>query len=211
MPLHESGAAERELAQSLPVELLDYVHHGREERNLEYKERLDWDRPQHRAKVVKAVLGMSNLRDGGVLVIGVRDDGTAVGLAHEDAKKFTQDAIAAAVSKHAVPYAEPTVTIGHHPEETSRWFAVIQIAAFEEVPVLCGKAGYGLRQGAMYTRGRRIFETSEVKGESEMREILDMAVVKGIRAFYRRVAAAGLDVSPNVEHRKRFEDQLEGL
>lgn len=38
----------------LPQELLEYVHHGREERNLEYKENLDWDDRGHQAKLVKA-------------------------------------------------------------------------------------------------------------------------------------------------------------
>lgn len=67
---------EGQLAQEPPESLLKNFRRGREQRNLEFKELLEWDQPQHRAKVEKSVLGMSNGRDGGVLVVGVEDDGS---------------------------------------------------------------------------------------------------------------------------------------
>jgi len=195
----------------LPQELLEYIHHGREERNLEYKEHLDWEQGPDQAKLVKAVLGMSNIRDGGVVVIGVKEDGTAVGMSEEEVRRFTQDAVAAVVSEFAAPYADLTATAGRHPEDESRWFVIVQVKEFDEVPVLCKRDGNGLRKGALYTRGRRIHETAEVRSEAEMREILEMAVEKGIRAFYGRIEAAGLRVGSVVEHRQQFETQLRGL
>ncbi len=199
------------MAEILSEELIAYVRHGREERRLEYKEKLDWDTPSHKAKVVKAALGMSNIRDGGVLVIGVGNDGTPKGLKKEPASKFTHDAVAAQVNEFAAPYAEVTVHVGRTDAANTSWYVVIQIQEFAEVPVVCRKDGHNLRQGAIYTRGRRIHETAEVRTEAEMREILDISVEKGIRAFYRRAEAAGLDVSPRATDRARFDAQLEGL
>lgn len=144
-------------------------------------------------------------------MIGVKDDGTAVGLTKDKALSFTQDGVAAIVNDFAAPYAEVTVTVGCHPTENSLWFVVVQVKEFEEIAVLCRKDGSDLRQGAIYVRGRRINETTEIRTEAEMREVLDMAVEKGIRAFYHRIDAAGLEVTPRVSHQQQFETQLGGL
>ena len=198
----------------LPQELLQYVRHGREERYLEYKERLDWSQSAHQVKLVKAVLGMSNVRGGGVLVIGVKKDGTAVGLSEEEALQFTQDAVAAVVNTYAAPYAEITVTTGTD-SDASSWFVIVQVSEFDQVPVICKRDGNGLRQGAVYTRGRRIHETTEVRSEAEMREIIEMAISKGVDkelgTFFRRFEGTGIPPSPMVDHRARFEAELEDL
>lgn len=194
----------------LPQELVEYVKHGREERNLEYKETLDLGTRSHCCRLSKSAMGMSNVRYGGVIVIGVRDDGTAVGLSETVAAKFTQDQVQTIVNEYAAPFVEVTVTGGTLPG-LSGWFVVIQVNAFTEYPTLCRKDGDGLRQGAMYTRGRRRHETAEVRTEAELREIIEMAVENGIRGFYRRAEAAGLEISTDDTSQRQFDRQLEGL
>lgn len=196
----------------LPAELLEYVHHGHEERNLEYKERWDLQGKEERAKLAKEIMAFSNIRDGGVMIIGVKKDGIPVGISEEAAAKFTQDAVAAAVADYVAPYVELVVTVGHDGSPAPKYFAVIQVKEFVETPVLCRRdCGHAVRQGAIYTRSRRIHEATEIRNEAEMRELLDMAVEKGIRAFYRRAQAAGLQVTPSVSDTELFESELRGL
>lgn len=199
------------MSNELSPELLEYVCHGREERNLEYKESLNWGDAKHQAKVVKCVLGMSNIRNGGVLVIGVNDGGTATGLTEAQCRGFTQDAVSAVVNEYAAPYAEIAVSIGHNGHDTGRHFVVIQVKEFDDLPVLCRRDWHDLKQGAIYTRGRQVHATAEVRTEAEMREILDMAVDKGVRTFLRRAQSAGLESFSTNSYSQLFESQLGGL
>ena len=200
---------------ALPPELLEYVHHGREERNLEYKE--SWglqgkEKREKRAKLAKEIMALSNIRDGGVIVIGVRNDGTPVGIAEDEASQFTHDVVAAAVADYAAPYVELVVTAGYDGSTSPKYFAVIQVKEFAEMPVLCKRDFPSVvRQGAIYTRSRRIHEATEVRNEAEMRELLEMAVDKGIRSFYRRLQVAGIQPTPAPSDSSLFETQLRGL
>jgi predicted HTH transcriptional regulator len=189
--------------------LVEFITHGREERNLEYKASLDWADEDAKAKLTKSALAMANIRDGGAVVLGVRKHGeqyTPEGMHPEHAHSFTQDGVAAHVSEFADPFVE--LTISHVPYDGKN-FVVIQVEEFAELPVICRKDGReNLRRGAVYTRSRRMHETAEVRSQAEMREILDMAVEKGIRAFYERAERARLAVVSVQPDGALFDEQL---
>jgi hypothetical protein len=48
--------------------ILENIYHGREERNLEYKQTMSWTEASTKAKITKCVMAMSNIRDGGSIV-----------------------------------------------------------------------------------------------------------------------------------------------
>jgi predicted HTH transcriptional regulator len=187
---------------------MDYVRHGREERNLEFKERLDWSKSEGRNNLIKAALAMSNIRDGGVIVLGVRNDGTPVGLSAKEAVVFDHDALAPVINEYAEPYTRLVVTSGHDPDDGGRWFVVIQIQEFHEYPVICKRDGTDLRRGALYTRSTKMNASAEVASVAEMKEILDLAVEKGIRAFNLRAASAGIPLPSTPTAREQYERQL---
>jgi len=175
----------------LPEPLLGYVNHGREERNLEFKERLEWQTRRagrraavtaHQTNIIKSVMAMSNIRHGGVIVVGVRDaDGQPVGLDERTARRFNQDAVSAIVNEYAAPYCEITVTAGHLPNDDTRWFVVLDVQEFATQPIICRRDGpTGLERGAVFVRGRRIYESAKVRSEAEMREIVELAVEKRV-------------------------------
>ncbi len=164
---------------------------GREERNLEYKQSISWDTPETKAKLTKSVLAMSNLRDGGLIIIGVSrqpdDSYKAEGMMKSDFDSFVQDNIAAHMNEFADPYVD--VTLVKHQLDDGRLFCILEVAEFGELPVVCKKDGLGkLRRGATYIRSRRMNETVEVPSQVEMREILDVATEKRIRAFYTQAS-----------------------
>ena len=64
--------------EPLPKRQANYVVLGAETRSLEFKQSLDWNNIESRLELVQTFMAMSNNRDGGAVVIGVREnhDGT---------------------------------------------------------------------------------------------------------------------------------------
>lgn len=175
------------------MELYNLITAGREGRNLEYKQSMSWNDPSTKANITRAILAMSNIRDGGAIVLGVeeRSDGTfePIGMNPADADTFDYDEVASYVAEYADPYVQFSLD---RVEYEGKIFIVIQVKEFEEVPVICKKSGKNLCRGKIYTRTRRMPESAEVSSQSEMREIIDMAVEKGIRRLLQLFSRIGL-------------------
>jgi hypothetical protein len=152
------------------------------------------------AKIVRAVLGMANRRDGGVVVIGVDETATglvATGMSSADLATWTYNDVA----DGAALYADPGVSFDLSVRASAgKHFVVLEVAEFTELPVLC-KRQYDepggrtiLRQGALYVRSTAKPATIEIATQAEMREILNLATGKGLRALLGTVRRAGVDV-----------------
>ena len=168
------------------------------------------------AQVVKAVLGMANRRDGGSIVIGVQDDETAltpVGVSSNDLRSWTYDDVADQIARYADPAVSFELNIKEY--EGNR-YVVFEVSEFSDIPVLCKRAFDNvLRDGACYVRTRRKPETTEIPTQTEMRDLLDLAIEKGVRQFLERVERVGLSVpqiiEPTVRDQERFDEQLGDL
>jgi hypothetical protein len=147
------------------------------------------------------MLGMANRRDGGYVILGVEGDPPEpVGLNETQVDSWAKyDDVAAAVNE----YASPSVSFELDPPKDYRgqMLVVITVHEFSDIPVLCRRDVQApskrteppiLRRGACYVRSRRKPETSEIPSEEEMRELLELAIDKGVRKFVARVQAAGL-------------------
>ena len=145
------------------------------------------------AKVIRAMLGMANRQDGGLVVIGVEDsDGklNSVGVGQDELSTWKFDELAAKLAAYADPYV--SFELEQH-EHERRSYVLLAVQEFEEVPVLCRKQfDPVLRSGACYVRTRRIPETSEIPSQTEMRELLALATTKTLRKFLAQATAAGL-------------------
>lgn len=194
--------------------LAELIHYGREERNLEYKSSLDWSKDETKSKVIKASLAFANIRDGGTLILGVRevekDKFAAEGMTENDFASFTQDNVQDAVNRFADPYINLKV---HRLESEKKKFILIQIQQFDLLPVVCKKDGKdGLVEGQLYTRPQKKNESSVVKSQTEMREILDIAIDNGIKNFYQRLGRTGLQATPTEDvNKNQFQAELGGL
>ena len=172
-----------------------------------------WGDARTKAKITRTILGMSNIRDGGAVVIGVAQDGENFlpeGANPSDVGSFAQDLVAEWVNGYADPFAEVTVSRVSHKHSS---FVVIQVAEFTEIPVVCKQNGPFdfLRRGAIYTRSRRKHETVEVPSQVEMRELLDLSIEKGFRRLLERLHRAGVSMTAIAglsRHREEFEQQL---
>lgn len=162
---------------------------------------MSWNDPNTKAKIVKTILAMSNIRDGGYLILGFDQNNDVfepTGMAEADLNSFTYDLVKSHVSEFADPYVEFSMETVKD-EENGKAFLIFTINEFDEVPVICKRNGLAnLEQGTMYTRSRRMPESVRVPTQSEMREIINMAVEKGIRKYIETSHRAGiqLEVAP---------------
>jgi predicted HTH transcriptional regulator len=193
--------------------LINYlISHGREERNLEYKQSMSWTDIATKVKVAKSAMAMANISDGGYIVFGEKKNGEVYepeGMQKDHVDSFKQDDVMEWVNKYADPYVELLVS---PIERDGKLFVIIQVQEFAQLPVVCKKEGEGLKRGDVFTRSRRKYETARVGTQTEMREILDLAVDKEIRRLRSRDLITSVEVvSPTEADKKSFEAQREGL
>ena len=172
-------------------------------------------------RVIRAMLGMSNRRDGGRVVVGVEDDGTtitAVGLDDDAAASWSHDDLAS----KAGAYADPSVSFSLQKlTHSGSTFVVVHVDEFPDVPIVCSRSfQYGpagqkqdlvLRDGALYLRPRGKHETREAMSYAELREVIQLATDKGVTEFLRRADRAGMptvgSTAPTVSDSDRFRTQ----
>lgn len=160
------------------------------------------------AKVVRAALGMSNRRDGGMIIIGVEDNQgqlNPVGLSAQQLTTWIHDHIADEFRRYALPSIRFDTETRHH---NGNPFVVLTVHEFDDVPVLCQKQFIHpdskqliLRKGALYVRPRGKPETVEVSTVEDMRDLLDLATDKLLRRHVARNFAAGWTAPVATERR----------
>ncbi len=188
----------------------------REQRTLEYKQSMGWDDRTFRMRIVKSVLAMSNIRDGGDIIIGMEKqaDDTYIprGMEQRHLDSYIADDIGRVVAEYADPYAR--FDLRKEEDELGKSYVWIKIYEFEETPVICRKP-YGdiLSGGKIYIRTRRIPESAEVPSSAEMREIITMATERKLREFYQLAKAAGIQLpGPTIPtDAQAFAEQLRGV
>lgn len=204
-----------------PEELEFAIARSYEERGIEFKGSRPRSDKLFFARVARAAMGMSNRRDGGRVVVGVDEAGGVLvptGLSPKDLSTWKYDDVAAGLAE----YADPNLTFDLNPVSLDgKQYVVLRIYEFEEAPTLCSKdfqqtlAGRNeviLRRGACYVRSRSKPETSEVPSQDEMRELLELAIDKGVRRFLTRAHNVGLSPqlpgAPSPSDAELFEKQL---
>lgn len=177
-------------------ELLDYK---REQRGVEFKAAGSLTDSDYRARVIRAVMGMANRRDGGTVILGVDDASPASspGVTDVHASQWSQfDDVADKLATYADPVPEFVIEVV---ELDGLKFVVISVAEFSTTPVLCKKAyqtqqstNLVLRSGACYVRSASgKIETKEITTAAEMRELIDLAAEKRLRDHIAMTSRAG--------------------
>src|SRR3990172_7004250 len=121
-------------------EFAEILAFGYERRGTEFKGPGPLSAKPWFAKVVRAVLGMANQRDGGLVVIGVDEEITGVikpvGLSEADLATWKYDDVAAAVATYADPFISFDLEVR---EYEGKRFVLLHVREFDEIPVLCRK------------------------------------------------------------------------
>ncbi len=194
-----------------PLELLSQaIDEGRESQRLEYKQSATWS--ELKTKLIRTTLAMSNVRDGGIIVIGMSELGSEflpTGMSESDVTTYKSDDIKAAINA----CADPPVAVEWYADVLDgKTFGMLVIQEFDQFPVLCKGDHKGLENGAFYFRSARMPETAKVNSHFEMRDILERAIDRGVKAFVQRAHRAGLKLGDDEESdAAKFAKQREGL
>lgn len=198
--------------------LQELVRRGREERNLEYKvgdarQPFEWGPNDVKEKIGRTVMAMANI-GGGAIVIGMsemKETNTwePEGISDAVDATFQQDEISRWMDHRADPYVRLSI---YHIVVDGRRFVVIDVAGFDELPVVCTSGTglpQGLRPGAIYTRPFEMRATREVQSSEEMRQILDLAIERGVKRWLRPFEdlLRGIQVTSGVAPTQTNEEQ----
>lgn len=168
-----------------------------ESRTVEFKPSFSWshriDDLQNNDKaqeIIKSILAMSNIRDGGKIILGVEKDSSVdkyvlKGMEEQDLNTYDQDLIFEHVRNFGEP--EPKFQILNI-EYNNKNFIVFAVQSFIFAPIICHNYR-NLRQldnTSFYIRTDKP-ETKKITEPWEMREIVDLAIEKELDLFSARM------------------------
>jgi predicted HTH transcriptional regulator len=184
-----------------------------ESRSVEFKGPEKWETLG--PGLAKDVLAISNIRDGGIIIIGVEKTGQICGLSKEQLETYDTDVMIDFINKYASPsIAIDIVTHKYQTEGISeRILLIIQIHEFEELPIICKKGNSGeLKQAGVYFRPIGKPESRLIREESEMKELLEIALEKKLKKWLVQQKRIGLNLEQTGQSNKdEFEEELGGL
>lgn len=179
-----------------PEEINRIVAAGQEARTIEFKSAGAWTDPSLRGQITKSCLALANTRDGGIILVGLKEDAARPGYHILDAlstpqrDSFNPDTLIPQVNAHANPHVDLAVI--HHQSRDNCNIVGILVSEFRDVPILCAKDIYGgvgqvlASKGRLLVRTRRNAETTELQEPEDLRELVDLAIDKGLEAYFRR-------------------------
>lgn len=167
----------------LAEEISNLLAKKTEDANLDYKESFNWEgsSSEEKCRLIKDILAMSNTKDGGSILFGVKDDDfNYFGLSDEDQNSFDQTKVNDFLHK----YTDPKHTCSVYKTEfDGKKVILIRVPEFADTPIICKKnaddshSSQLLKAGGIYIRTAK--GTSElVPSSEEMRELLNRATLK---------------------------------
>ena len=196
-----------------------YIQHRKEERFLEYKGSMVWTDDYTKVKIAQAMMAMYNLRNGGVIVVGMKEPQRGVWepdtMTDEQVASFTQDDIAQWVNDYAVPAVQ--FTVEPFVLDTNK-FVIIKVREFDSLPTICRrpKELWGrevLKKGAIYYRSNSKNESAPISSEEDMRELITLAKNKGVAQeieYFRELGFVATLPTPQEGDALKYEQEREG-
>jgi predicted HTH transcriptional regulator len=184
--------------------------------SVDFKESAAWD--ALRWRIVRTALGMGNLRDGGIVIIGVREQGRTwgpTGISDADMATYDPDVVQDQVGRHVSPGVSLDLVL--HTHQDKKRYLVIAVHEFADTPLVCKRDGgpgnrLEVTAGAVYVRpttGRA--RTTKVTTAEEMHELLELAAEKRARRILEVSRRVGITPPTEPTAQQRFDEELSGL
>lgn len=174
-------------------DITELIALARETRSVEFKASFAWtnkDDLYTKEKVIQTVLGMANTKNGGRIIIGIKEDlnHTPIleGMDLSDLASFeNEEVIREQISSYCASPVDLEVVCGQYREKT---FVFFEISEFSQYPILCNKNGayHGsesqryriLENGSLYTRRMGSKPETVKVGLHEHQEMIELAFKK---------------------------------
>jgi len=153
--------------------------------NLDYKAGFTWskDNRDKKYELIRDLMAFANTKDGGRVIFGVRDeDLELIGVSAEIFESIDPTDLVSMLHDNGAPKARCAV---FKREIDGRKLIVIEVAEFDETPIICtkgissldGSRRVILRQGAIYVR-TGAGSTEEISASDDMRSLIARAVAR---------------------------------
>lgn len=160
------------------------VRLGSESPSIEFKGSAPFEKVHH--GITKAALGISNTRDGGYIVVGIRKEKgkppVRQGVAAADAQTFDPELVYEFINKFASPPLEIQVV---EVEVDGKNYVTIVVPPFGRTPTICRiptpkdvPKEDEMRPGDVFIRPLNRIETRRVQSGAEMDELLQFALAR---------------------------------
>lgn len=183
-----------------------------ESKSVDFKVSATWD--DLKWQLIRTIIAMGNLRDGGIIVIGASENGDSwelTGIASDHLSTYDVDDIIDAVNKHASPPVKIEIVLVKY--RNGKNFLAIQVHEFADTPFVCKKNGPDnyktLYAGEFYVRPAGKPRTTKVVSAEEMHDLLELAAEKRARRILEVAYRIGL--KPTETAIQRFDEELGGL
>jgi len=155
-------------------ELEEKLEGQTENQSLEFKADMAWNVKS----LIKDILAMSNVQDGGYIIFGIADKFfIRQGISSINKTTFNYDIM----KDQMAPYADPFVDfrLDFPKDKDGKDYIVIRVFPFQQIPIICRKDGDDVRAGVVYyrnTNGRP--QSAAVSNSNDMRDIIETATLK---------------------------------
>ena len=169
--------------------------------SVEFKGACHWDV----TRLAKDILAISNVQDGGHIIIGVEDKTFArQGVTAAQKATFALETMCDQMTAYADPHVNFAVEFPI--DANGKEYVVIKVYQFEEIPVICRRDGADVRAGVIYYRNKnRRIESAAVSNSYDMRDIIELATVR----MMQRKQRFGYTVT--ADDKQKFDEELKGL
>ncbi len=184
-------------------ELESLLEGGAETPTFEVKGAMAWSV----GTLVKDILAMANVQDGGTILIGVADGTFArEGLTADQQRSFKIDIMRDQVA----PFADPSVSfsVSFPIDNDGKTYVAIDVQPFKAVPVICARDGHDVAEGTVYYRSdaKRV-QSARVSNAGDMRDIVETAVARS----GQRLARLGFVAAEKADLEVSLDKELGGL
>lgn len=164
-------------------ELEKILEAGTETQVLDFKESHPWSA----VKFAKDILAMTNVQEGGTIVVGVveKPDNSfeRQGILPQHKSTYNKDVMKDQIASYADPHVD--FFLDFPKDKQGKEYVVITIQPFQEIPVICKRdRGTDLKEGGIYYRNRnKRAQSSLVSTSNDMRDIIERAAVKSMQRW----------------------------
>jgi hypothetical protein len=158
-------------------------------------------------------MAMANLRDGGIIIVGVSQRGDSwdlAGIAPAHLASYDVDVMINHVNSFATPHVELDIVTVEY--VNGNRFLAIQSREFAHTPIVCkknGPAGSDIKEGDVYVRTAGAVQTTRIMRAADMDDLLTLAAEKRARAILEQGRRVGL--VPSTSATERFDRELGDL
>jgi predicted HTH transcriptional regulator len=181
-----------------------------EDANTEFKESASWD--YLKWKILRTSMAMANLRNGGIIIVGITErDGhpPLAGISPKHFETYDPDQINDVLAEYCSPSTRLEIAFLDYQEKR---FLCIQVREFDLTPVVCrknGPDGEKIKAGSIYVRPFSGRPRSTMPTDAEqLNDLLDLSAEKRARRLLTQAQGAGLQRSVGSD---AYDEEIQGL